>query len=235
MSANNDFSGGLTAISIPGPTQSADDVNLTTPNWLQGWQGGNRPQSVINVEGGNILFSGIGAQADTVNVTADEVNTASGAAIEARLAFNPLLGSAQQMPGVDFMLRDPGAFQPGVTWGSASNGLVVDIGDAKDSARAPMGWGVYNDGLLQVDPELGRGKAMYLAGQPQAAGGYGFFYARAQDSQAVLVFYNGYASPAPEVQSALATATSEPAKARETLFDEAVRTENVGTDPAPVA
>jgi filamentous hemagglutinin family protein len=173
----------------------------------------------INVAGappadGDQTVQRAGIESDAVWLRADKLFTGPEGLIRARLPFNNFLdGSARSVPGITLFMSEVALAEGGGFGSSASDTWIqVSIGDAAG-------------GFLTVRPkgENGPNAFILLAGDVDARP----FYDGAGQITEVRVFYNGDTPRTAQEQGALSAVQALAEDARQSRFEEAVRTENV--------
>lgn len=200
--------------------------------WLPNVKGAQAIQSQVRVAGQQVLAGGSGIEADVVYVRADQLATASGAALVARLPFDEIvLGRALSAPGMTLELA-PGAFGVPGSFG-AINGQAIEV--AVGSTATGSRTSGPNAGYLTVLPKGGAqgATAVVLVGPKvgSVAGGggagYRFFHDGAGRASEIPVVYNGVLPLTPAASGALSSINGDAEDARRARFQETVRTENV--------
>ena len=221
LRTGNSFLGELSVVTgAPNVAWTANSTNVSIGG---GGAQNYAVQSRVRVEGTTVNVGGDGIVADVVNIRADRVATVgSTATIVARMPFDASVGTAVSMPALTLELT-PEAFAQSFPFGSASQGLRVDVGSQAYGGRTlPL-----NAGYITVLPRNGaQGSTAVLLNGPQV-GAYRFFFAGAGVQTEIPVFYNGVLPTTPQVQNSISATLSVSEGARKDRFEEAVRTENV--------
>jgi len=152
-----------------------------------------------------------GLEADVIKLSTDRLTTGPTGQIRARLPFLNDQGSQTSIPALTLVM--------------GAQALALDTGFGEPTP----------DGYIQV--RVGSDLGGYLTVRPKGAGGDNVillagpdlepFYDGAGKLTEVRVFYNGDAPRSPQESGALTAVTAITEEAREELFEEAVRTENV--------
>ena len=220
LAADNRFAGGLEVRS--GGAVAPWAGNITSVNFGGGTQEVSL-QSRVRVEGSTVRVGGAGIEADVVAIRADQLRTAPGAVIAARLPFDNLAGTTTALPALTLELSEA-AFLISAPFGQGGgNEIAINVGSrAWGNRTLPL-----DSGYITVLPRNGaRGStAVVLSGPP--VGGYTFFFDGAGLQTEIPVFYNGVLPVTPQVSGSIAATVSVSESARKERFDDAVRTENV--------
>lgn len=152
-----------------------------------------------------------GIEADAVWLGAERLTTGSDGLIRVRLPYLDRQGSDTSVPALTLVLG-PEARASDIGFGSADSAVQVQVGDSQG-------------GYLTVRPQgVGtqtRAVIVLVGPDPRP------FYDGAGKSTEIRVFYNGDAPRTPEETGALSAVTATVEDARQTRFEETVRTENV--------
>ncbi|WP_164886936.1 beta strand repeat-containing protein, partial [Piscinibacter defluvii] len=210
--AGNRLLGGVSAVS--GPLGDNSPGRFAAPEILVGFVRIN--SSEIHVAGAPPAAGApdpgrAGLEADAIKLTTDRLSTGPDGQIRARLPFEPRQGSKTSLPALTLVLgRD--ALASGTGYGTPDGAIQVRIGAEQGGfvTVRPKGAG--------ADSEL----VILIAGpEPRP------FYDGAGKASEVRIFYNGDAPRTPQETGALTAVTATVEDARQTRFEEAVRTENV--------
>ena len=153
-----------------------------------------------------------GIEGDVLKLSADKITTGATGLLRARLPFDNTQGSQTSVPGMT-LIMSPTALTVGGGFGLATpNGYIqVRIGNELGGYLTVRPRGVSGDNAF-----------ILLAGPDPKP-----FYDGNGKLTEVRVFYNGDAPRTPQESGALTAVTAIVEDARQTRFEEAVRTENV--------
>lgn len=171
--------------------------------------GGDFTVGFVRVNSSELHLAGL--EADALWLSADRLSTGSDGLIRARLPYLDRQGSNSSLAALTLVLGQQ-ARDSGAGFGSADGPVQVQVGGSEG-------------GFLTVRPRgVGdRTVAVILLRGPDPQP----FYDGAGKATEIRVFYNGDAPRTPEETGALTAVTATVEDARQTRFEETVRTENV--------
>jgi filamentous hemagglutinin family protein len=196
--------------------------------WQPNVKGGFGIQSLVRVAGSQVLVGGNGIEGDMLSIRADNLATATGAKLVARLPFDEtLLGKTLSAPSLTLELA-PGAIGSAGSFGSFGTGgaIQVEVGALKTGGRTSGP----NAGYVTVLPKGGaQGTTVIVLEGPEIGGvpPYRFFHDGARQATEIPVVYNGVLPLTPSASGALSSINGDAEDARRARFQETVRTENV--------
>lgn len=152
-----------------------------------------------------------GIEADAVWLGTDLLRTGSDGLVRVRLPYLDRQGSDSSVPALTLVLGDNALAGSGA-FGSTDAALQVQVGDTQGGYLTVRPRG--------VGPQT-RAVIVLVGPDPRP------FYDGAGKSTEIRVFYNGDAPRTPEETGALSAVTATVEDARQTRFEETVRTENV--------
>ncbi len=207
----NNLRGGLSAVSGPLGDNSVTRFTTLPLGFIRISSTEINAAGAPPADGSQTLLQA-GIEADVLKLSADRITTGPNGQLRARLPFDNSQGSATSVPGLT-LIMSPTALTIG-----GGFGLSTPDGYIQVRVGSELG------GFLTVRPRgvSGDNAFILLAGPDPKP-----FYDGNGKLTEVRVFYNGDAPRTPQEAGALTAVTAIVEDARQTRFEEAVRTENV--------
>ncbi len=207
----NDLLGGISAVSGPLGDNSASRFAALPLGFVRIASTEINTVGAPPADGSQTLLQA-GIEGDVLKLSADKLTTGATGLLRARLPFDNSQGSATSIPGMTLMMS-PTALTIGGGFGLAAPDGFIQV-----RVGSEIG------GFLTVRPRSASGdNAFVLLAGPDPKP----FYDGNGKLTEVRVFYNGDVPRTPQESGALAAVTAIVEDARQTRFEEAVRTENV--------